>query len=44
MPGVGIDGLDHVQVAAPPGCEREARSFYGFVGVSGRALNVNGGW
>ena len=29
MPGVGIDGLDHVQVAAPPGCEREARSFYG---------------
>ena len=29
MAGVGIDGLDHVQVAAPPGCEREARSFYG---------------
>lgn len=29
MPGVGIDGLDHVQVAAPPGCEREARHFYG---------------
>jgi catechol 2,3-dioxygenase-like lactoylglutathione lyase family enzyme len=29
MPGVGIDGLDHVQVAAPPGCEREARRFYG---------------
>jgi catechol 2,3-dioxygenase-like lactoylglutathione lyase family enzyme len=26
---VGVDGLDHVQVAAPPGCEREARSFYG---------------
>jgi catechol 2,3-dioxygenase-like lactoylglutathione lyase family enzyme len=24
-----IDGLDHVQVAAPPGCEREARGFYG---------------
>ena len=22
---VGVDGLDHVQVAAPPGCEREAR-------------------
>ena len=29
MARVGIDGLDHVQVAAPPGCEREARSFYG---------------
>jgi catechol 2,3-dioxygenase-like lactoylglutathione lyase family enzyme len=29
MPGMGIDGLDHVQVAAPPGCEREARRFYG---------------
>jgi catechol 2,3-dioxygenase-like lactoylglutathione lyase family enzyme len=29
MPGMGVDGLDHVQVAAPPGCEREARSFYG---------------
>jgi catechol 2,3-dioxygenase-like lactoylglutathione lyase family enzyme len=26
---VGVDGLDHVQVAAPPGCEREARGFYG---------------
>jgi catechol 2,3-dioxygenase-like lactoylglutathione lyase family enzyme len=24
-----VDGLDHVQVAAPPGCEREARQFYG---------------
>jgi catechol 2,3-dioxygenase-like lactoylglutathione lyase family enzyme len=22
-------GLDHVQVAAPPGCERDARRFYG---------------
>jgi catechol 2,3-dioxygenase-like lactoylglutathione lyase family enzyme len=29
MGRVGVDGLDHVQVAAPPGCEREARSFYG---------------
>src|SRR5215207_7027194 len=29
MTGMGVDGLDHVQVAAPPGCEREARSFYG---------------
>jgi catechol 2,3-dioxygenase-like lactoylglutathione lyase family enzyme len=26
---MGVDGLDHVQVAAPPGCEREARRFYG---------------
>ena len=24
-----IVGLDHAQVAAPPGCEREARRFYG---------------
>ena len=24
-----IVGLDHVQVAAPPGCETEARAFYG---------------
>jgi catechol 2,3-dioxygenase-like lactoylglutathione lyase family enzyme len=24
-----ITGLDHVQVAAPPNCEHEARSFYG---------------
>jgi catechol 2,3-dioxygenase-like lactoylglutathione lyase family enzyme len=24
-----IIGLDHVQVAAPPGCEPEARAFYG---------------
>ena len=24
-----IDGLDHVQVAAPPGCEAQARWFYG---------------
>jgi catechol 2,3-dioxygenase-like lactoylglutathione lyase family enzyme len=27
--GVPIEGLDHVQVAAPPGCESEARRFYG---------------
>jgi catechol 2,3-dioxygenase-like lactoylglutathione lyase family enzyme len=26
---VGVLGLDHVQVAAPPGCEAEARRFYG---------------
>ena len=26
-----IVGLDHVQVAAPPGCEAEARQFYGAV-------------
>jgi catechol 2,3-dioxygenase-like lactoylglutathione lyase family enzyme len=24
-----IVGLDHVQVASPPGCEAEARGFYG---------------
>jgi catechol 2,3-dioxygenase-like lactoylglutathione lyase family enzyme len=24
-----VTGLDHVQVAAPPGCEEEARAFYG---------------
>jgi len=24
-----ITGIDHVQVAAPPGCEGEARAFYG---------------
>jgi len=24
-----VVGLDHVQVAAPPGCEPEARRFYG---------------
>jgi catechol 2,3-dioxygenase-like lactoylglutathione lyase family enzyme len=24
-----ITGIDHVQVAAPPGCEAEARAFYG---------------
>jgi catechol 2,3-dioxygenase-like lactoylglutathione lyase family enzyme len=26
---VAIVGLDHVQVAAPPGCEAAARRFYG---------------
>jgi catechol 2,3-dioxygenase-like lactoylglutathione lyase family enzyme len=26
---MAIVGLDHVQVAAPPGCERDARRFYG---------------
>lgn len=25
----GIVGLDHVQLTAPPGCEEEARRFYG---------------
>jgi catechol 2,3-dioxygenase-like lactoylglutathione lyase family enzyme len=24
-----VTGLDHVQVAAPPGCEPDARAFYG---------------
>lgn len=28
---VGIIGIDHVQVAAPPGAETEARRFYGEV-------------
>ena len=26
-----ISGVDHVQVAAPPGCEEAARAFYGGV-------------
>jgi catechol 2,3-dioxygenase-like lactoylglutathione lyase family enzyme len=26
---VSVLGLDHVQVAAPPGCEAQARRFYG---------------
>jgi catechol 2,3-dioxygenase-like lactoylglutathione lyase family enzyme len=26
---VTVTGLDHVQVAAPPGCESDARRFYG---------------
>jgi catechol 2,3-dioxygenase-like lactoylglutathione lyase family enzyme len=26
---VSVVGLDHVQVAAPPGCEPEARRYYG---------------
>lgn len=24
-----VTGIDHVQIAAPPGCEAEARAFYG---------------
>jgi catechol 2,3-dioxygenase-like lactoylglutathione lyase family enzyme len=24
-----LDGIDHIQVAAPPGCEDEARRFFG---------------
>jgi len=28
---VSITGIDHVQVAAPPGCEEAARAFYGGV-------------
>src|SRR5437868_8617908 len=24
-----VTGIDHVQVAAPPGCEEDARAFYG---------------
>jgi catechol 2,3-dioxygenase-like lactoylglutathione lyase family enzyme len=26
---MAIEGLDHVQLAAPPGCEAEARRFFG---------------
>ena len=29
MPVTEIVGLDHVQLAAPPGCEEAARQFYG---------------
>jgi catechol 2,3-dioxygenase-like lactoylglutathione lyase family enzyme len=28
-PAAQFEGLDHVQVAAPPGCEAAARRFYG---------------
>ena len=28
---VAVLGIDHVQLAAPPGCEAEARRFYGAV-------------
>lgn len=43
-----VTGIDHVQVAAPRGCEEEARAFYG--GLLGleelpkpEALRANGG-
>jgi catechol 2,3-dioxygenase-like lactoylglutathione lyase family enzyme len=26
---MGVTGLDHVQLAAPPGCEAQARRFFG---------------
>jgi catechol 2,3-dioxygenase-like lactoylglutathione lyase family enzyme len=29
VPGMSIEGLDHVQIAAPRGCEAEARRFFG---------------
>jgi catechol 2,3-dioxygenase-like lactoylglutathione lyase family enzyme len=29
--GTGVIAVDHVQVAAPPGCEAEARRFYGAI-------------
>ena len=29
LPRMSIVGIDHVQVAAPPGCEETARAFYG---------------
>ena len=28
---MGIEAIDHVQIAAPPGCEAEARRFFGEV-------------
>ena len=42
-------GIDHVQVAAPAGCERDARAFYGeLLGLAEltkpEALAVRGGW
>ena len=45
---MGVSALDHVQVAAPPGCEAEARRFYGAVlGLSEidkpKALRAGGG-
>ena len=27
--GIAFQGIDHVQLAAPPGCEAEARRFFG---------------
>jgi catechol 2,3-dioxygenase-like lactoylglutathione lyase family enzyme len=43
-----VVGLDHVQVAAPPGCEEDARRFYGdLLGLEELekppALSVRGG-
>jgi catechol 2,3-dioxygenase-like lactoylglutathione lyase family enzyme len=43
-----VTGIDHVQVAAPPGCEAEARAFYGeLLGLEElakpQALAVRGG-
>ena len=29
MPRVLVEGIDHVQLAAPPGCEADARRFFG---------------
>jgi catechol 2,3-dioxygenase-like lactoylglutathione lyase family enzyme len=45
---VGLLGLDHVQLAAPPGCEAEARAFFGeLLGLEERekpeALQARGG-
>jgi hypothetical protein len=45
---VGVVGLDHVQLAAPPGCEDEARRFFGvLLGLTElpkpRALLARGG-
>ena len=45
-----VIGIDHVQVAAPPGCEHEARAFYGDllglaeVGKPETLAGRGGGW
>jgi catechol 2,3-dioxygenase-like lactoylglutathione lyase family enzyme len=45
---MGVLGIDHVQLAAPPGCEAQARRFYGeLLGLSEvpkpQALQARGG-
>ena len=36
-----ITGIDHVQLAAPAGCEAEARAFYGLERLWGTAERVD---
>ena len=41
---VSVLGLDHVQLAAPPGCEEQARRFYGgLLLISGATGAATGG-